>query len=343
VVWIAAADREFCHQRSQRDAGGSTRRNRRCSRRESEPLGGTAFAAEPGRHGKAKAVGEFRQEAMASRHQNTPDEIDTATAEKTELISKLEARVAQLEKTVDARDAKVSSLNSQLTLVKFELTQHEERTKRRESKLKQAVRTMLDDAKARAEEVNLWRQSAAWKLEEATMGKRFAALEEVYRLLDLDGNGTVEEDEMMLIGQAWTQLETSSADTSAADDSDSSTDSDSESKKKKRKKKKKSKKGSRGGGGGDGGGEWTRAMNVQLMRKIGVNHEGNIECDRFVDYYSNLLPQGPAEFDEAVGNFRMVARLRWQAQSERLHDAEKQIAELLEQLDFACESPRARR
>ena len=49
-----------------------------------------------------------------------------------------------------------------------------------------------------------------------------------------------------------------------------------------------------GGGGGDGGGEWTRAMNVQLMRKIGVNHEGNIECDRFVDYYSNLLPQGPA-------------------------------------------------
>ena len=232
-------------------------------RRESEPLGGTAFAAEPGRHGKAKAVGEFRQEAMASRHQNTPDEIDTATAEKTELISKLEARVAQLEKTVDARDAKVSSINSQLTLVKFELTQHEERTKRRESKLKQAVRTMLDDAKARAEEVNLWRQSAAWKLEEATMGKRFAALEEVsatlglvqkqiavvvwqvYRLLDLDGNGTVEEDEMMLIGQAWTQLETSSADTSAADDSDSSTESDSDSKKKKRKKKKKSKKGSR--------------------------------------------------------------------------------------------------
>ena len=124
-------------------------------------------------------VGGSRQEAMISTHDNTPDETQTATAEKTELISKLEARVAQLEKTVDARDAKVSSLNSQLTLVKFELTQHEERTKRRESKLKQAVRTMLDDAKARAEEVNLWRQSAAWKLEEATMGKRFAALEEV--------------------------------------------------------------------------------------------------------------------------------------------------------------------
>ena len=94
--------------------------------------------------------------------------------------------------------------------------------------------------------------------------QRAAALSDVYHAFDLDKDGTVGEDEMMMLGESRRKL-------------------------------------------GQRGGEWTKEMNLELMKKMGAGRMGYVNERGFVRHFDEILPYDPVQFEVTMKEFRRCA------------------------------------